>query len=103
MDVPKYNVGDVVYLRESAGIGHLETVHIRAVVSFQGSWAYVISTSSMNNISASTYSDRINYQTGVGIYYSQNELLTKAEALEMAIDTTTAKLTRLQELYNNTL
>lgn len=93
---PKYSVGDLAYLKESAGVGYIEPININGIVSFNGQWAYTVSHGPMNPISHNTYGDRISMVNRATIYFSETELLTKAEALETAITIVRSKLLSLE-------
>lgn len=77
MSNPKYTVGDVVYLRESAAIGSLEAVKIGGVHLGQGGWMYSL------NVGGGQIG-HLDRRSSIGnqvLYYTEDEFLVKCDAL----------------------
>lgn len=75
---PKYTVGDVVYLRESAAIGSLEAVKIWGVHLGQNGWVYTINASHPGHSGGLDRRSNIGAQT---LYYTEDEFLLLCDAL----------------------
>lgn len=77
MTNPKYQYGEVVYLRESAAIGSLEAVKIGGVHQGQGGWLYSLNVA----VGQVGHLDR---RSNVGtqvLYYTEDEFLPLCDAL----------------------
>lgn len=84
MVAPAYDIGEIVYLRESAGIGHLEAVRISGVARHGNTWLYTVSTTLSNPHSASHYGDKIAAVNSKLLYFTETEFITKCEALSLS-------------------
>lgn len=84
-NIPAYNQGDVVYLRESAQIGHLEAVKIASMTYRRGQWLYTINASQSMPVGNTTYSDRVNIVNGGVLFFSQSEFVDVCSALRLVI------------------
>lgn len=91
MSAPLYDVGDVVYLKESAALGLVEAVRIGTVTKNNSGWAYGIVTSS-----AQMSGDRRSVVHGGVIYYGEDEFVTLCEALNLAEANVRLKLEKIQ-------
>lgn len=85
MNSPTYSINDVVYLKESAAIGFLEAVRISSVTLGQIGWIYTVNFNASRPVNASTYGDRIVFNQGAAVYYTENEFVNHCEALTMAL------------------
>jgi hypothetical protein len=75
---PLYDVGDIIYLRESAALGILEAMRIGGVHRTAGGWVYSITTGQ------GPISGGLDHRSKVGtqiLYYSENEFLNHCDAL----------------------
>jgi len=96
MQTPKYEPNDVVYLRESAAIGHLEAVTISGLSYYNGAWIYTIRAGRLLPTPVAQYGDRISMVNGQTIQFSESELIPICEALALAEANATAQLLRIQ-------
>jgi hypothetical protein len=87
MSSPVYEPTDVVYLRESAAMGFLEPQRIVGAHLGQDGWLYTISTH-LNVAGNGVYMDRRSLVNAQTLYYSESELVTYCDALELAVDKT---------------
>jgi 2-keto-4-pentenoate hydratase len=86
VSTPAYTIDDVVYLKESAGIGFLEAMRVSGVQLNAGGWVYSVSVAPAYPMRAGTYGDRRLLMTGTTIYYSEDELLQYCDALQLALN-----------------
>lgn len=98
MDAPKYDIGDPVYLRESAAIGHLEAVIISGAMwgSSQGQWLYTVRAGRAQPTAVAYYGDRITAVHAKTLYYTESELITHCDALALAEANAQRALERIQ-------
>lgn len=101
MAAPAYEVGDVVYLRESAAIGHLEAVRISGIMRNGASWLYSVSASLSSPLHASHYGDKILHVNSKLLHFTEAEFVTKCEALSLARDNVSAMLDNLDAQIAN--
>ena len=95
MDAPKYDIGDVVYLKESAALGHLEAVTISGAV-YNNGWMYTIRAGRALPTSVAHYGDRISAVHAKTLYFTENELIVLCDALELAEANAQRALERIQ-------
>lgn len=81
---PAYDIGDVLYLRESAALGHLEAVRIASIAKNNGEWIYTVNVSAGRPAAMSHFGDRIQGIQGATLYYTENELIVLCDALALA-------------------
>lgn len=86
MNSPTYGVNDVVYLKESAARGFLEAVRISFVTLGQSGWIYTVNFNASRPVNAPTYGDRIVFNQGAAVYYTENEFVNHCEALTLALN-----------------
>ena len=98
---PKYEVGDVVYLRESAAIGHLEAVRIAAVLNKGANWIYTVNLYAGSPTAVAQYGDRIMQVNGATVYYDEGEFVSLCEALSLAEANLTLQLQKVQQQISN--
>ena len=84
MSNPVYDIGQVVYLRESAAMGFLEAVKISGLYKTNAGWTYTIESRSAQPSAAATYGDRISFANNSTLYLSEGEFVTVCEALDLA-------------------
>lgn len=96
MDAPKYDIGEAVYLRESAAIGHLEAVIISGAMWGKGQWMYTVRAGRAQPTAVAYYGDRITAVHAKTLYYTENELITHCDALELAEANAQRALERIQ-------
>ena len=84
-NTPKYSVGDIVYLRESAALSRLEAVRINGIVlGPNNNWLYSIAVGIRQPSAPPVYGDRISLVTNKILYFSEDELVTVCDALVMS-------------------
>jgi hypothetical protein len=84
MSSPLYAPRDVVYIKESAALGFLEPQRIVGAHLGQDGWLYTITTN-LNVAGAGVYMDRRSMVNGQILYYSESELVTYCEAMDLAV------------------
>jgi hypothetical protein len=96
MDAPLYDIGDVVYLRESAAIGHLEAVTISGATYRESKWMYAIRAGRAQPSSVPYYGDRISAVNAKTLYFTESELVVLCDALLLAEANAQRALERIQ-------
>ena len=81
MSTPKYDVNQVVYLRESAALGHIEPVKISGMQRRGSDWIYNIYAGTIGATNAAYYGDRRSLVNGSVLYFTEAEFVTEYEAL----------------------
>lgn len=81
---PAYAPGDVVYLRESAAMGHLEAVSINGLSYNKGQWLYSIQARVGSPTAQSTFGDRTSAVNGQILQFTESELIVLCDALALA-------------------
>lgn len=84
IEAPTYGEGDTVYLRESAALGFLEAVIINGITRNNGKWIYTIRTGVSSPIAPTVYGDRRSLVHAKTLYFSEDELITICDALDLA-------------------
>ncbi len=97
-----YNIGDVVYLRESAGLGFLESIKVSAIYIPTTTRVVYYSTTYKNNPCSVTFGDRITHVDNPLMYFEEDELITYELALSLVEANTSAKLAQIQRLQGGT-
>lgn len=97
MDSPKYDVGTVVYLKESAALGYIEPVKISGILRYQDSWVYTITNHAAQPRQAQIYGDRYTQIYDTHINFTENELLTLCDALDLAEANALRTLQKIQD------
>lgn len=98
MSLPLYSIGDVVYLRESASIGALESVRISGVCASGSNWLYQVNAAPNNLMAATTYGDRISHVTNNAVYYQSSEFCVLCDALNIIKDVLQSRLDKIDAL-----
>lgn len=81
---PLFAINDEVYLRSSASIGMIEAVFVSGVYQRGNGWMYTFRTGMGNPQSPAIYGNRQNLNPRHVLYLSEDELITKCEALILA-------------------
>lgn len=84
MSAPTYDVGNVVYLKESAALGFLEAVKISGIYRNTDGWIYTTEARSAQPSAAATYGDRISFTNRATLYFSESEFVDVCAALDLA-------------------
>lgn len=102
MATPAYEIGDSVYLRESAALGFLEHYNIASI--YQPSLGRIIYYMVPNPARerGATFGDQITHMSRPILYFEEDELITYAEAIQLAKANAQAQLQRLQNLSDDT-
>jgi hypothetical protein len=97
---PIYNIGQTVYLRESATLGFLEAYIIKAI-AYQpnGQLVYELTTYLKPPGSLQTIGDRVTGRVPLPIRFFEGDLIEYREALEICIANLQTQLNALQRLY----
>jgi hypothetical protein len=85
MNNPTYTINDVVYLKESAARGFLEAVRISSINLGQSGWIYTVNFNASRPINSPTYGDRIVFNQGAAVYYTESEFVNHCQALSLAL------------------
>lgn len=96
MSTPLYDINDTVYLKESAALGFLEAVRISGIVKQAAGWLYTIEARSAQPTAPTLYGDRIAFTNRATLYFSEDELITLCNALDLAEAHALAVLSRIQ-------
>ena len=100
MSLPQYQVEDIVYLRESALVGSIESYRISEVRQDpSGDWFYKISVNPRLPIGTATIGDRITLDQSYDFELAEDALIDYCGALALAITAATSNLTNLNALY----
>lgn len=78
---PKFDINDIVYLRESAALGFLEPVRISGISKNGTEWIYSVYAGLAGAASASLYGDRRSLVHGNVLLFTENEFVTEYEAM----------------------
>lgn len=84
MTAPKYAIGDIKYVRESAALGFLEAVKISGVRLENNFWLYNIAAGVGQPLAPSLYGDRTSLINGNVLYFTEDELIDHCQALTLA-------------------
>lgn len=99
MQAPLYNIGDILYIKESAAIGFLEAVRISGVYQHtQENWIYTVEARAASPRPAAIGGDRILHVNNAVLYFSESELISYCEALTLAESNVSNRLVQLQQL-----
>ena len=94
--MPTYDIGDIIYLRESAALGFLEAVKISGIMLGPNGWVYAIAAKAGQPTAQSTFGDRITAVQGMVLYFSEDEFVTVCDAQLLVEANLTAQLNRIQ-------
>jgi len=78
MNQPKFSIGSLVYLRESAAIGHLEAVRVNGIHIYNTTWLYT------TTFSRDTSINRVSTVNKSTLYYSEDEFVSYCDATILA-------------------
>ena len=81
---PAFNIGQVVYLRESAALGRLEAMRISGIHMATDEWIYTITLDGPAQRSTATFGDRVSLITGAILTYTESEFVLLCDALALA-------------------
>lgn len=100
-DAPNFNVGDIVYLIESAKIGSLESYQVAEVrQTTDGSWIYKISVPQRPPNMQATWGDRVTLRRNLDFELTESELGTYCDAVDLAVQASEANLARLKSIQS---
>lgn len=91
-----YDVGDVVYLKESAAIGSIESVRISGVHKHNHGWLYTIESRISQPQHASVYGDRVSQVNAQVMLFTEEEFVTYCDALSLAETNALSILSKIQ-------
>jgi hypothetical protein len=91
-----YDVGEVVYLRESAALGFLEAVRISGAMRQNGRWLYSVTARPAGPTAVAHHGDRITAVHGMILYFTESEFVTHCDALSLAEANAQRQLQQLQ-------
>jgi hypothetical protein len=99
-NAPIYNIGQTVYLKESAALGFLEAYIIKNMAyEPNGRLIYTLVTSLKSPAAVQTIGDRVTGQLALPIRFYEEDLIEYRVALETCIANLQNQLTHLQSLY----
>lgn len=93
---PLYNIGDILYLRESAALGFLEVAKVSGVTLSPQGWIYATEARAGIPRSPSHMGDRITAVQGMILYFSEDEFVVQCDAMALVEANLAAQLTRIQ-------
>ncbi|MCK9558122.1 MAG: hypothetical protein M0R50_08805 [Candidatus Cloacimonetes bacterium] len=98
---PIYDIGQVVYLKESAALGFLEAYIIKDM-AYQptGKLVYTLITSLKQPDAVMTIGDRVTGRLVLPIKFFEEDLIDYKDALEICITSLTTQLANLTRSYN---
>jgi len=82
-NAPKYDIGNVVYLRESAALGFLEPARISGISRRGPDWIYSIYVGLAGSTSANLFGDRRSMVHNNTLFFTEEEFVTELEALQL--------------------
>jgi hypothetical protein len=94
---PKFNVGDITYLRSSSLLGFVEEVKIASVQSHNGSWLYSIVANNSQPTPGSYYGDRKSIIDSSILYFDEAEFTTLCAAFQNVKSHLEDRLTKVNE------
>lgn len=96
---PAYSSGDVVYLRESAALGFIESYQIDGIYydNTNRQWIYTIDVRHRGPAPSTTI-DRVDLRNRERLRFREDELVGFCEAIQLAIDETENRLSKLQSI-----
>lgn len=96
MAAPKFKIGDVVYLVESAALGELEAYKIGGLKQVTaGTWVYQIYIE-QKGPTEQTVGDRVDLKEPREMFYEEIEVFTLCEAIQTAINNLVIRINRIQ-------
>ena len=96
MTTPIFDIGQVVYLKESAALGFLEPVRINGIHKHNDGWLYSIRNNVSQPSAVSQYGDRLAMNSGQTLFFSEDEFVLVCDALALAEANALAVLSKLQ-------
>jgi len=96
IDTPLYDVGDSVYLRESAAMGFLEGVIISGITRNRGVWSYAVTMTQAGATAPGYYGDRASLTSNKTLYFTESEFVSKCDALSLAKANLQIQLDKIQ-------
>jgi len=101
MNAPLYEIGQKLYLRESAALGYLEAVQITGITLGEHSaWLYSYAQE-VGQQQGSTYGDRRSLVFGKIIYLDESELVDYCTALGLVKANLQARMNEIDRLFNS--
>jgi len=96
MGAPRFKIGEVVYLVESAALGELEAYKIGGLrQTSPNTWVYQIYIE-QKPPAEQTVGDRIDLKESREMFYEESELFTLCEAVQTAINNVEIRINRTQ-------
>lgn len=95
---PRYNIKDTVYVKASANIGFLEDYQVTGIMKQPSNreYMYSLSLTTLKLSPGLTLSGKPRFKEN--IYFKERELITKCEALDLAVASLDRKMSRLLAL-----
>lgn len=100
MATPKYNINDIIYLRESAALGFLEAVRISGVYKKGEEWLYTIYAGVIGAANANYYGDRRTLVNGSILHFTESELISEYDALLLTKANLQRQLDKIEQQIN---
>lgn len=96
---PKYKIGDVVHIAESASLGELDAYKIGAInQKSPGVWVYKIYIEKRPPASQ-TVEDRVDLRYAQQLYFEESELIDLCPAVDLAINNVQARINRANSIF----
>lgn len=94
-----YNIGDAVYLRDSAAIGFLECYAVSQIHILPGNdVVYELSSSFVAPTTTPLFGDRVTHRVRPVLNFRESELITKNDAIDLAKSALEIQLAALESL-----
>jgi len=98
---PKYDIGETVYILESAAVGFLEPYKVEMIVySSPSRITYFLYSGPRQPTVTTTFGDRISQRGRPTLEYEEAELVTYEVALDLSVKNAAANLARLQTQHD---
>ena len=102
MSAPRYAIGDILYVKESAAVGALEAVIISGVEMQPDNMVWVYKVTLAGNPQArATFGDMIQYYGSAKLYWWESELVSACDAYDLAIDYLQARINTITALRHS--
>ncbi len=102
MSTPKYNIGDIVYLAESAKLGFLESYQVASMrLPVIGQWLYTIQIPARQGVQGLTMGDQIRINKSVAFELIESSLIPFRGALDLALESAESRVAYLRSVKSS--
>lgn len=101
VEAPLFEVGEVVYIRESAALGFLEAYSVSSILKASSSeWVYTINIIRRPG-QPPLFGERISHQAERVLYFNESELINKCDAYALIENSLSDRLDRIRQLRSS--